>query len=570
MWNELHHRAAPAPPIFDKSVEMALKITAGTGGKEHFVAGDQIERLDLELRAYGFAGVVRFWAYEDSAVMGDHEDKLHAVLTGLDQITVELRVRAFWPERERKGDEIRALLLRALVGERGLRQERDLGQSGRHRRVYSLHFYDPAYLLWRSHFPSELFTQKSVKQVIEAHKPEAIKIRITSQAAAAVRPLIFLGHSPDVLGSASFYDFLIWYADTSNLKFFYDYVKQDYVLADARPAPGTAIPLDHSDLRDLDELFAEVPRYKPRVHNVCAAAAQTQIQANAKATVPLVQDHYLRVKVSQEVEQRGTLEEKRLYLPKPAFRLSFGRLPVRMLMPGDALDLRKESQWRQAGVALPQSAEKEACRIRCVTLSLENQRAGSEARARDSLGTFRGSFVVEAEPASEAAPQLPPYVTPTYPRHCEGTVLVDGGADNEEIYQILSDSETSIESYRVAIPTWENQEIRAPFDTHQMPGHFYFPAYKHETVLVAFYFDRAVIAGFVDWRAAGARVPKESQGNHLLMGKTSDNNTSMRHIYEENKPVFSIHRTNKSDHQLIQIKEGNLLIQVKEEAGKGA
>jgi hypothetical protein len=177
-------------------------------------------------------------------------------------------------------------------------------------------------------------------------------------------------------------------------------------------------------------------------------------------------------------------------------------------------------------------------------------------------------MVVEAEPQSEAAPSLPPYVTPTYPRHCEGQILVEQGADNEEVYQILSDSETSLESYRVAIPTWGNQEIHAPFDALKQPGHFYFPAYKHETVLVAFYFDQALIAGFVDWRAAGARLPKETQGNHLLMGKTSDNNTSMTHVYEDNKPVFTIHRTNQADHQRIQIKEGYLMIQVKEEAKK--
>jgi hypothetical protein len=177
---------------------------------------------------------------------------------------------------------------------------------------------------------------------------------------------------------------------------------------------------------------------------------------------------------------------------------------------------------------------------------------------------------LEVEPQSEAAPSLPDYVTPTYPRPCEGRIVVDEGAENEEVYRIHSDAETSVETYRLAIPTWGNQEIHAPFEAQTLSGHFYFPAYKHETVLLALYFDHAVITGFVDWRAAGARVPRETQGNHLLMGKTADNNTSLRHIYQDNQPVFSIHRSNGSDHQRIELKQGNLFIQVREEAGKGA
>lgn len=568
MWNELFAHAAPPPPQFDKSVELALRITIE--GHELLVPGDHIEELSLDLRAYGYAGFVRFCVFDDKSAGGDWKDSLHDGLIGHSLIEIELRVRAYFEERERRGDSIRSLSVQALVGERTLREARDAKHSGRRHRVYTLHFYDPAYLLWRTHFPTELYTKKSLTQVLLANKPRPILLNITSQKAAAVQPLLFLGHSPEENGSASFYDFVIWCADTQNLIFYYDYIKREYVLADAKPEPGRPIPLDHGDVAGIEQLFAEVPRTKPRVHNVCVAAAQTQTADNAKALAPLFQDHLLRVKVAQEVEARRTLLGKRLSLPKPGFALLFGRLPVRMLMPGDFIDLTQDAQWKQAGVNLPQVAQDEPGRIRRVVLSLRNRSDVTVPRAKDSLGLFHGSLRAEVEAKSLAAPLLPKYVTPTYPRLCEGKILVDQGADNEEVYQIVTDLETSAETYRIAVPTWENQEIAAPFDTHQQPGHFYFPAYKHQTVLVALYFDRARIAGFVDWRSAGARVPKETQGNHLLFGKTIENNTSVRHIYEDNKPVFSIHRTHQKDHQMIEIREGYLLIQVKEEAEKGA
>ncbi len=567
MWTEVIESAEREPFEFDKSVEVALRVTVN--GQALYVPGDHIEQLELELRIYGYAGVVRFWVFDDSSVGGDWTDNLQSALSGLDQITVEVVVRAYWSERELKGNSIRAISIKALVGERSMREIRDTGQSGRHHRAYMLRFYDPAYLLWRQHFPSELYTQKTMKDVIAAHTPEQFTVNVTSTVATTAMPLIFLGHSPDVNGSASFYDFLIWYTDTNNLVFYYDYTKQEYNLVDAKPQPGTPVSLDHTDLDEIEQLFAEVPRIKPRIINVCVAAAQSQPQENAQAITPLYQDYLLRSKVAQDVENRGTLETKRLYIQKAAFTMTFARLPVRLLMPGDFIDVTSESQWKDGGVVLPDVATQEKCRARRVRLSLRNRRDTSKARAKDALGRFTGSLVVEFEPQSETIPSLPDYVTPTYPRQCEGQILVDGGADNEEIYQILSDQNTGVENYRVAIPTWANQEIHAPFDAHQQPGHFYFPAYKHETVLVDLYFDSAMINCFVDWKVSGTPLPKETQGNHLLLGKTADNNTSIRHIYEDNKPVFSIQRTNQKDLQTVLIKEGYLLIHVREDSGDG-
>jgi hypothetical protein len=568
MWSELFARAAAEPPWFEKPVELALRFTGS--GKERYVPGSHVEALELELRAYGYAGVVRFRLFDDQAVAGEWKDELHDLLTGLAPIEMELRVRAHLPERERTGTAIRPLHLRALVGERTLLQGRDAEQSGRRHHVYSVRFYDPAYLLWRSHFPSELYTNKSVRQVLEANRPQAVALRVTSQVAAAARPMLFLGHSPDVRDSASFYDFLIWYTDSCDLKLYYDYGPGEYVLADAKPPPATPVALDPGDVAAIEQQYPDVPRARPRLHNICAATAQTQALENAQALPPLFQDRLLRARVAQEVEQRSALERRRLHVRKPTFVLSFGRLPVRMLVPGDFIELRHDTGWRQAVVALPPLLEQEAGRVRGLTLSLRNQSSPGGGRAKDSLARFRGRMSLEVEPQSEAAPSLPDYVTPTYPRPCEGRIVVDEGAENEEVYRIHSDAETSVETYRLAIPTWGNQEIHAPFEAQTLSGHFYFPAYKHETVLLALYFDHAVITGFVDWRAAGARVPRETQGNHLLMGKTADNNTSLRHIYQDNQPVFSIHRSNGSDHQRIELKQGNLFIQVREEAGKGA
>jgi hypothetical protein len=60
-------------------------------------------------------------------------------------------------------------------------------------------------------------------------------------------------------------------------------------------------------------------------------------------------------------------------------------------------------------------------------------------------------------------------------------------------------------------------------------------------------------------------MPQDGQGVQLLVGKTPENGTSLKHFYTDDKPVFLMQRTSDKDTQKIQLDEGTLLIQVKEE-----
>jgi hypothetical protein len=83
-------------------------------------------------------------------------------------------------------------------------------------------------------------------------------------------------------------------------------------------------------------------------------------------------------------------------------------------------------------------------------------------------------------------------------------------------------------------------------------------------VLVALDLHRGWIARFLDWRP-GARLPLDTQGNHLLLGKADKNQTSIRHVYTDGKPVLSVKRTNQKDTELIKLEEGILLLETREE-----
>ena len=96
----------------------------------------------------------------------------------------------------------------------------------------------------------------------------------------------------------------------------------------------------------------------------------------------------------------------------------------------------------------------------------------------------------------------------------------------------------------------------------------FFPAYKGERVLLALTWRKAWIESFLDWRP-DVRIPADSQGNHMLLGKNPTSRTSLINYYENQsslQPIFEIARTHNNDLQTIRISEGNLRIEVKEDA----
>ncbi|NQY38438.1 MAG: hypothetical protein HRT37_26610 [Alteromonadaceae bacterium] len=68
----------------------------------------------------------------------------------------------------------------------------------------------------------------------------------------------------------------------------------------------------------------------------------------------------------------------------------------------------------------------------------------------------------------------------------------------------------------------------------------------------------------LDW-GKGVFLEQDTQGNHLLFGKNNTDETSLRHSYEDKKPVFSIKRTKEKDTELVRLEEGKIILQTKED-----
>ena len=119
-------------------------------------------------------------------------------------------------------------------------------------------------------------------------------------------------------------------------------------------------------------------------------------------------------------------------------------------------------------------------------------------------------------------------------------------------YDIPQNQTTSQDEYRVKIPLWDNKEIRIFFTPDFLNHHFYFPFYRDTWVLVGFNLHIAFIDRMLEW-GPRVRLAKDTQGNHLLWGKNEKDETSLRHVYEDNKPVLDLKRVKDKDTELFRM-----------------
>jgi len=540
---------------------LAVTLTLTIAGKAHKIIAGSIKRFSLELWSWGLEGEVEFLLTDNSARGGKEKDALLADFIKPDLVEVSLELKAVLAESASKPT-LTALKLKGLVTEKTLVEEGVPAKSGGavilHRR-YGIRFLDAARVLWRQHYPCALYTKKKIKDILDGHKGDKISLAYDWDAVLGkTHPMLFVGLDPQ--SGASFYDWVLWLVHGHAGVFTYDYTKQGYKFAATKDASGTPEQLFEGDLAGLEMLLPEIIRHDVTVLNATAESPVTQPVTQKQAVTGIRQDVLLCTPISDEVQARVDLETARLKARGPEMELRWCSYPEISLTPGMLVKLPANESWEAAG-----AAKDKVLRVRNLHLSGEVlEKQGEEEVYNDPHALFSFSMSTRLEPKEEPYVDLPAWHPPSYPRFVEGLIVSEQGADKDETWQAYTDSATSLDEYKVKIPLFADQIIPAPFNPNLLPGHFYFPAYKGERVLVGLDFRRAWIKRFLDWRT-GARMPQDGQGVQLLVGKTPENGTAIKHFYTDDKPVLLMQRTSAKDTQKIQLDEGTLLIQVKEE-----
>lgn len=540
---------------------LLLDLRLTLGGTVHAIPSGNVKRLALELYPWGFEGCVEFFIADESQSSGE-KDEMLADFVKDDLGEVSLAVQAAYPDRAVDGD-VTPIAVSGLIRERSVEELVYVQVSGApvlYRR-YSVTFVDPAQLRWRQHYPVALYAEKMVKDVIDAQKGDEITVTYDwDDVLGTSHPMIFLGLEGG--GGVSFYDFVAWFTDTQNGVFTHDYSTGGYRLTAQKSVDGAAIPMIRSETGRLVVRYPEVPRASGAVLNSYAPATTHTAIDFTPAVAGVVRNYLVRTSIADEAGSRVTRETARMKTPVPLIDLTWARFPAQPVAPNALVEFSDAGQWSTARI--PMSTK--GYRVRELRLGASAKSQGPDADHLAEHAPYDISLDAILEAQDDTIAPLPPYATPRWPAFVEGTVVSETGADTDLTWQSYQDQQTSVDQIHVKVPLWDNQIIPVPFEPHLMPGHFYFPVYRDQRVLLAMNFLDARIDRFLDWRP-GARLPLDGQGDHLLLGKTEQNRTSLRHYYEDEKPVFSIERANNKDTGVLVIKEGKLTIEVREDQG---
>lgn len=545
------------PSPFDDRLAVAVTLTIG--GTEYDLAGGGVRHFALELHSYGFSGVVELVVQDDLAHGGGFEDTLKDPFLGSDLVEVKLEVAAVHdqPEAEQSPTPISVL---GIATAKFMTEVlyRDIPDQPLLVRYYRLEFADPARVLWTQHFPCQLYTEATPKSVIEEHKGDKITLSYDWSELTVTKPQWFV-HLP-VEHGASFYDFVVWLVDIRHGVLAYDYAAAKYSIT-ASKATGTAEALFGDDIDTATLVAPPPPRHVVVVKNSYASSPRSETVDQDQAATTIRHDLLIRSTISQDVDDRVTLERARLALPQYEAQLSFARMPIVGVMPGTLLSLSAANRW-SADSALVSPT----WRVRELSIEGTMPPRPFDKDVQESSTVYTVRLGARLEQSTDPRVALPAYRRPRYPGFVEGKVLSEKGEDGEKTYQTFRDDTTSLDEYTVKIPLWENKKITAPFIPIEGSGNVYVPSYRDERVLMALWLERSEIEQLLEWRE-GAALSMDVQGEQILLGKSGTSQTSINHVYEDDQPVFNVARTHDNDTSLIKMSEGTLFIKVEEQSG---
>lgn len=540
--------------------ELQFTLTLSCGSNRFVIQGGAIKSVDLTVESYGFRGEIAFVLSDDKSHQGGFEDTLITEFLKPDLIKVSLDVA--WRQAGKDVSPAEPLTLAGLVCEKRVtegiyRYTKDLPILERY---YWLRFADPAAVLWTQHFPTQLYTETSVKAIITEHAGAEITLTVEWTALDTAKPQFFLCLGEEE--QCSFYDFVMWYADRYAGVWVYDYQAGQYKLRDNKNLGGSTYSLFGDDMTDSTVIYPEVPRYQRVVLNSFTGSATNQSITQEQAVTGIRRDSLMRTEIAQDVDSEVTRQKARTPIPAYEVELGLSRGDMKSLAPGGLFTIAAANRWSQTSALVGKT-----WRIWRLLLKAEAVQPTADTDSQRDVTAYEASLRVRAEQQSDLSVRLPAFHPPRYPGYMEGLVVSEQGEEEELTYQSYQDTETSLSGYKIKIPLWEDKQINVPFMPEQGAGKVYIPAFKGERVLVAMFMEQAYLSRLLVWRE-GATLPVDVQGERIYFGKSADSQTTLTHQYDSQNPVFQLSRKHQKDTSTIELKEGVLFIQVKEESSE--
>ncbi len=527
--------------------DLAITLALNIGGQAYSIPAGDIKSLQLDVFTWGFNGKLSFLV----AVEGTTDKLFTPLTTKNDLIELTLQVETFVKDAKTTSTPLKltGLVSRYSFSEQTLANVLPT-QALMLNRHYHLVFADPAQVLWKQHYPYDLVVDTTLKALITAHTSAKIKLKYDWPALETVYPVLSLSLGADN-NSASFYDFVLWLVDTQNGVFSYDCTTNQYTLSAKKSAEGKPKSLGALEVASFAIDFPEILRYAPNVLNSHSKTAKITAIKNPHAATPTRRDYLASYPIAADMQARVTLETARFKQRQHEVSVVYQKFQLQVTAPGALVNFKGSEAWNASLFNQPN-----VYRVKAWKSKADWVKQG----VVPGYNCYAMELNLQLENSAELWLDLPFYIPPAYPFFVEGTIVSETGEETDATYQFYTDSKTSTHYYQTSIPLWSNKKIRTAYLPHLDTGQFYFPPYKNARVLIGLNFNTAFIAQFLDW-GVGTALPLDSQGNQVVMGKSTTSQNSIKHTYVDSKPKLEIQRTEQKDTELMQFSEGYIILQ---------
>ena len=534
---------------FKDKIRFNLRVRCGSS--EYTIPSEQVAFFNVEADTFGFEAKVGFWS--DTTV-----EDIFSDLFGDEVSYVYISYESIVKQPE---DRCEARYFKGPVFEKTCADEiyNDLMGQPLLYRYYELSFKDTASLFWREHHPSLILADSTYSQMLKENAVEGVDTSVLWTEFEKERSIIAV-HLPQDKG-ANFYDYMMWLIDSYGGYFYYDSQLNRYFIAQIKPSTSTSGVIEFEDVEKTRVTQGKRPRHVVRVLNTFSDDNNKETVGQSDEVKGVRHDHLIKTHLKNVFSDKKNLEDDRLIIPKNGMSLELKSYCWAALNPGSVIDF-SEGLWPE-NYNLPSSI----MRVKKYSADFKAETPEPEMNREFDAQVCDMRVSVELEEVSDTSITFPEYNVPQYPLKVEAKVISEVGEDDDMSFNIYTDKETSLDYYHVHIPLW-NKEVRVLFENDHMTPHFFFPIYRDCRVLLEFEPERASIAQVLDF-GPRVRMPMDSQGNQMLFGFNDVSQTSINHMYMNNKPILNVERKVEAESELIRLSDGTILLQTTSEGGEG-
>lgn len=532
--------------MFKNKIEFSLALDCN--GEKVKIGSQNLEEINWHLFSHSFKCSIYFWLWE--------EIDTDFLLT---QNFTKAKLEYTFIKEQKNANEVKGSFSGIITQKSLINEEAVISDKGTpiRKRFFRVEFVDFAQAIWTQHFPTIVYTEKSMKELIEEQLDPLIELKIDSEVLNEKHPHICLGLGVDE-NETSFYAFLFWYLYKIDHVCVYDSEKNSYFIGEKKKFADKQIEIEPIYCEKIACHFQEMQRYQSHIMESNTNKPEYEKEENSfsfKKTYKGLLDRTHPIKKTNPIKTLNPIA-----MPHE-LNISFLAMPDQLPLPTKLIcfsnSMFSKDLYYKKNIYDPVH----------IHLHIRGNDSNESQFKHKIYRDYEGEFNISFRLKEDSIQFSPPFPKPILPFCLQGTIVSEVGKEKQMTSQLVEKEENKKLEYIVNIPLWKDLKIQAPLEPIYS-GQFYFPLCKDEQVLLELNLFSIRIIRVLNWWP-NAKLAKETQGNQIIFGTDGEKHqTILVQEWEGDQAYFMIKQSAENEKRTFCIKQQGLNLKLIKEGDK--